>query len=345
MAELQTVFLTGASGFIAKHIVLQLLNAGYQVRGSVRSLDRADEVRAAIEPHLVDPSDLSQRLSFVALDLGSDAGWAEAMQGCEALLHTASPFPLAQPRNEQDLIRPAVDGTLRALKAASAAGIERVVLTSSAVAVMYGRLPPGKLAYDEADWSDDADSAQNAYGRSKTQAEQAAWAYVRTTDPSMRLTTINPVLVVGPALDRHYGTSLSLMERMYSGKDPMQPRFGIPLVDVRDVAAMHVRALGAPDSVGRRLLASDRFMWMSDIAAVIKEAYPGQPIKVRIAPDFVIKAMSFFDKDISTIVPQLGVIREVSNARARSVLGMEFIPARDAILASCASVEAYSSRL
>lgn len=337
----ETVFLTGASGFIAKHIIVQLLNAGYRVRGSVRSLSRSDEIIKAVTPQLDDASKLEERLSFVALDLSNDDGWDGVMEGCSALLHTASPFPLKQPDNDEEIIRPAVDGTERALKAAQAAGIERVVLTSSAVAVMHSDLPRGRQAYDEADWSEDFYPTQNAYGRSKTHAEKAAWAFVAKDGVTVRLTTINPVLVLGPALDGNYGTSLQVAERIFSGKDPMQPRFGIPVVDVRDVAAMHVKALSTPQSEGQRILASESFQWMKDMAETMKQAYPDRGIKAREAPDFLIKMMALFDSDIKTIIPQLGVPKHISNQRAKDVLGIDFIPARDAILASAESIKDY----
>lgn len=342
MADTQIVFLTGASGFIAKHIVLKLLNAGYHVRGSVRSLSRGDEVRNAVRSHLDDADNLDERLSFVALDLGSDDGWEGVMDGCSALLHTASPFPLEQPENEDDIIRPAVDGTVRALKTADAAGIDRVVLTSSAVAVMYGPLAAGKTAYDESDWSEDYYPTQNAYGRSKTRAEKAAWAFIANDAPLMKLTTINPVLVTGPALDGNIGSSLEVIERVFSGADPMQPRFGIPLVDVRDVADMHVKALSTPASEGQRVLASESFVWMVDIAKTMKAAYPKRSIKTIVAPDFLLKFLALFDSTLKTIVPSLGEVKAISNERAKTLFGMDFIPAKDSILASCESLLAFS---
>ena len=241
---MQTVLLTGASGYIAKHIAVQLLNAGYAVRASLRNLNRADEVRAAVLPHVTGA--VGDRLTFVALDLEQDAGWAEALKGVDALMHTASPFPLAQPKDPQDLIRPAVQGALRALKAAQAAGVTRVILTSSVVAVMGDPLTTGKTTYDEADWTRSDDPQATPYALSKTLAERAAWDYVRDHAPQMQLTTINPGLVIGPPLDKHFGSSVSVVERFLNAKDPMLPRFGLPTVDVRDVALAHVRALATP---------------------------------------------------------------------------------------------------
>ena len=336
MAE--TILLTGASGFIAKHIALQLLLAGHAVRGTLRTPGRAEEVRAALRPHLPDPAMADARLSFATADLTADAGWSEAMAGCTAVIHTASPFPLRQPRDEADLIRPAVDGTLRVLRAARQAGVGRVVLTSSAVAVMYGDLPEGRRTYDERDWSQDDHPTQTAYGRSKTHAERAAWSFVQEEAPTIARTTINPVLVAGPALDGHYGTSLRVIERVLSGKDPMQPRFGLPVVDVRDVAAMHVRALEVPASAGKRFLASESFLWLADMARLLADAWPDRGIRDRVAPDFMIRAMGLLDADVKSISSQLGVRLEVSNERARDLLGIDFIPAREAVLASARSI-------
>ena len=336
-----TVFLTGASGFIAKHIVLGLLNAGYAVRGSVRSLKRADEVRDAVRPHLDDAGNLDERLTFTALDLGKDDGWEGAMDGCSALLHTASPFPIVQPKTDEEIIRPAVDGTVRALREAKRAGIDRVVLTSSAVAVMYGDLPAGRSVYDERDWSEDFHPTQNAYGRSKTHAERAAWDFIKNEAPDMKLTTINPVLVTGPSLDEHIGTSLEVVERVLKSSDPMLPRFGIPLVDVRDVAAMHVKALSTPESEGQRVLAAEGCLWMAEMARAMQARYPDRKIKSAVAPDFMLRVLSLFDPSIKTILPQLGIVKKVSNERARSVLGIDFIPARESLLASTDSLIKY----
>ncbi|MEL6798654.1 MAG: NAD-dependent epimerase/dehydratase family protein [Pseudomonadota bacterium] len=200
----QTVLLTGVTGFIAKRIALDLLNAGHTVRGSLRSAARADEVRDALRPHLTDPTALN-RLSFVELDLNSDTGWDAALQGTDALMHTASPFPMAQPKDENDIIRPAVDGTLRALRAAQKAGVTRVILTSSVVAIEATDV--GTRPYTPDDWSDPTHPKSNAYYKSKTLAERAAWDFV-ANHPEMQLTTVNPALVLGTPMDANYGTSL-----------------------------------------------------------------------------------------------------------------------------------------
>ena len=332
MANAGSVLVTGASGYIAKHIVVQLLNAGFTVTGSLRRLDRAGEVRAAVLPHLTDAADLDKRLRFVTLDLERDDGWTTALQGIDALIHTASPFPLVQPKDEDDLIRPAVQGALRALRAAHAAGVGRVVMTSSSAAVMVG--DHGERPADESDWSDLSAPGASAYVKSKTLAERAAWDFVATTAPDMALTVINPVLVLGPPLDAHYGSSVSIIQRVLTAKDPAVPRIGFPVVDVRDVALMHLRALQQPETAGKRYIASDRFMWFEDIAKTLATAYPNRKIVTRVAPTILLRLLAIFDPVIRGILPMLGKREDASNARARAEMGMVFIPAADSLRAT-----------
>lgn len=323
----ETVLLTGISGFIAKHIAAKLLAAGYRVRGSVRRLDRVDEVRAALLP-VVGPEAL-ERLSFVALDLEQDAGWDQAMAGVKALLHTASPFPIAQPKDPQVLIRPAVEGTLRALRAAAAAGVLRVILTSSTAAVTdtskHG-------LQDETDWCDPDAGDTSAYSRSKTMAEQAAWACAAET--GLKLTTINPGFVMGPPLDKHYGSSIGVIRRMLRAKDPMVPMLDFPVVDVRDVAEMHLRALERPETAGMRILGVAGNMTMPAMAAELKRIYPKRRIPTKVAPRFVLRVLALFDPQIKAILPGLGQSHPMSNARARQVLEMRFISPEGALRAS-----------
>lgn len=323
----ETVLLTGISGFIAKHIAAKLLLAGHTVRGSLRRPDRADEVRAALAP--VVPPEALERLSFVALDLEQDAGWTDAMAGITALLHTASPFPVAQPKDPQVLIRPAVEGTLRALKAAHAAGVERVVLTSSTAAVTDSAKHGMQ---DETDWCNPDAPDTSTYSRSKTLAEQAAWAFAG--EAGLNLTTINPGFVMGPPLDAHYGSSIGVIRRLMRGKDPMVPMLDFPVVDVRDVAEAHLRALERPESAGMRILCVAGNMTMPAMAAELKRLYPKRRIATRVAPRFALKLLALFDPQIKAILPSLGHSHPMSNARARSVLGMRFISPEGALRAS-----------
>jgi dihydroflavonol-4-reductase len=320
------VVLTGITGFIAKRIAFDLLEAGYTVRGTLRSAARAAEVRDALHPRLSDPAALN-RLDFVELDLMQDAGWAEAMDGADALFHTASPFPMAQPKNEADLIAPAVEGTRRALRAAHAAGITRVVLTSS-VAAIEARAKRG--AYTEDDWSDPAHPKSTAYYKSKTRAERAAWDFVGE-HPDIQLTTINPALVLGSPMDRHYGTSLALIERLLGGTDPMLPDIGFGVVDVADVSAMHVAALERPESVGQRVIASNGTMTLPRIAQHLAARHPDRRIATRIAPKPLLWLLSRVDPSIRTVLPSVGTAPHFDTTRAREMLGITFTAPLEAI--------------
>ncbi|MBF9030821.1 NAD-dependent epimerase/dehydratase family protein [Rhodobacterales bacterium HKCCE3408] len=327
------VLLTGTTGFIAKRIALDLLDAGHRVRGSLRSPGRAEEVRNAIAPKLADASVLD-RLTFVTLDLTKDDGWPEAMDGVDALVHTASPFPMTQPKNDEDLIRPAVDGTLRALRAAEAAGVTRVVMTSSVVAIEAQDDP---MPWSEANWTDPGHPRATAYYQSKTLAERAAWDFV-AEHPQIRLTTINPALVLGEPLDPHTGTSLGLVERVLGGKDPMVPDIGFGVVDVADVSAMHVRALTTPEAEGKRFIASAGTMTMPQMARHLKAAHPDRKIATGVAPKWLLRLLSLADPSIRTVLPGIGVYPTFDNTQARSVLGIDFTPAETALDRAAAAI-------
>jgi dihydroflavonol-4-reductase len=329
------VLLTGASGYIGKHITLRLLTDGYDVRASVRSKGKAEEVRAAVAAHLPAGFDLDAKLSFVELDLESDAGWAGAIDGVDALIHSASPFPIASPKDENDLIRPAVEGTLRALKAAHGAGVTRVVLTSSVAAIYGNDLPAGKHEFDETFWTDvNHPIGRGAYTKSKTLAEKAAWDYIAAEAPEIELTTVNPVLVVGAPLDKHFGSSVSVIERILNGKDPVLPDLSFSLVDVRDVATMHVKALSTDASKGQRFIASAGLRTFVQIAKAIKTTYPQRKVTLAQAPNLLIKFLALFDGEIRAVLPSLGKHIGVNSSKAQSVLGIDFISVEDSVAAT-----------
>jgi dihydroflavonol-4-reductase len=324
---MQTIVLTGISGFIAKHVALKLLAAGHSVRGSLRNLGRADEVRAALAPHL-DASAMG-RLSFTALDLTRDDGWDAAMAGATALIHTASPFPIEQPKNPDDLIRPAVGGTLRALRAAHGAGITRVVLTSSTAAIVDTHKSGMQ---DETDWCNVDAPDTTAYSKSKTLAERAAWDFASAH--GLALTTINPGFVLGAALDLHYGSSLSVVERLLKGRDPMLADVSFTCVDVQDVALAHLRAIDRPQTAGLRIACVAGTLSLPDMARVLKASYPQRRIAQRIAPRSVLRLLALFDPSIRTILPSLGQVHHVANARARQELDIRFTSPEGALRAS-----------
>ncbi|MEJ7728977.1 MAG: aldehyde reductase [Polyangiaceae bacterium] len=247
-----TVLVTGATGFVAKHCIAALLRAGYAVRGTVRDLARAEAVRAAVHDAGGEPA----RLSFAVGALDDDAGWAEAVAGCGGVLHVASPFPVAEPKRPEDVVRPAREGTLRVLRAARDAGVRRVVLTSSVLAVTLPlRDEPGHI-YDERDWTDPERSGLTAYMASKAIAERAAWDFVRREGKGLELVAVNPALVLGPVLDADLSASLEVLRLMARGSYPMVPRARLNVCDVRDVAEVHVRALSEPAAAGERFLVS-----------------------------------------------------------------------------------------
>lgn len=333
------VLVTGASGYIAKHLVLRLLNAGHKVRGSVRSEARGEEIRADLTPHLDDADKALARLDFVALDLGHDAGWDAAMDGIDVVMHTASPFPMVQPKDEQDTIRPAVDGALRALRAAKAAGVKRVILTSSIVAIYGKDHAQSGGAFTEEDWSDTDKPGATPYLKSKTFAERAAWDFVRDQAPEIALTTINPGLVLGAPIGSGYGTSVAVIERILKAQDPMLPNLGFSLVDVGDIAEMHIRAMDRPESIGKRFIGAERSMWFVEIAQTIKDAMPHRKIVTRRAPNVVVRMLALFDPAIRSILPDLGQRKEMSNAQARDILAMEFRDTRDSIRETAAFLD------
>jgi len=327
-----SVFISGASGYIGKHITLQLLNQGYTVRASVRSQAKADEVIAAVTPHLANAAAINS-LSFVELDLLSDSGWTEALQGVDVLMHTASPFSIDKIKDENVLIRPAVDGTLRALRAAHAAGVKRVILTSSVAAIQGVELGQGATDYDESNWTDvSSPLGRDPYTKSKTLAERAAWDYVSTEAPEIALTTINPSMVMGAPLDRNYGTSVSVLERILDAKDPAMPDLTFSVVDVQDVAMMHVKSIDMKETEGQRYIAASSPITFVEIAKLLKRTFPNKKIVTRQAPKALILLLALFDAQIKSIVPSLGKPVRISSKKAQAAFDFDFIDIEKSIV-------------
>ncbi len=330
-----TVLITGVSGFIARQCALELLNAGYGVRGTLRSSRRADDVRASLSRHAP-----VARLEFAEADLESDAGWDAAVRGCGHVLHVASPFPAVQPKDEQDLIRPAVQGTLRVLRAAATGVAGRFVQTSSLVAVMYGHPHSRTRPFTEADWSLVDSPGVSAYAKSKTLAERAARDFVEKEGSGLHYSSVNPGLVLGPVLDRDIGTSAEIIQMFLTGKYPGAPRLAIPCVDVRDVARAHRLALEVDVPSGGRYLAADDSLWFIEIARAIREALgpAGRKAPRFELPDWMVRLASIFDATTRQAVPDLGRAMPIDNSLTRRTLGMEFIPARQAAVAMAKSL-------
>ncbi|MET0272227.1 MAG: aldehyde reductase [Phenylobacterium sp.] len=324
-----TVLVTGGSGYIGGWCVIGLLQQGHVVRTTVRSLEREPAVRAALGT-VVDPGN---RLSFHPAELTADAGWDAAMEGCDYVLHVASPLGVAEPKDPDELIVPARDGALRAVGAAIRAGVKRVVLTSSVAATSKG-LNRADWVSDESDWTDLSDRRVSAYARSKTIAERAAWDLVAASGGSTSLATVNPALVLGPVLSGDFSGSVQVVERLLSGRVPGLPRLGFNIVDVRDVADLHIRAMTAPEAAGQRFVAAGQYAWMGDLAALLRARLGEGAAKVptRKVPDFVIRLASLFDKDLGSVTPSLGHRHDNSSAKAQRLLGWRPRPLEETVL-------------
>jgi nucleoside-diphosphate-sugar epimerase len=330
------VLVTGGSGFIGSHCIAKLLVAGHEVRATLRDPSREADVRAALRTAAVDPVD---RLSFARADLELDAGWTAAAAGCEYVLHVASPFPAAQPSHEDELIVPAREGTLRVLRAALSAGVKRVVLTSSFAAIGYGQ-PPRSVAFDERDWTVPA-AGVSAYVKSKTLAERAAWDFIAAGGAALELSVVNPVAVFGPVLGPDYSTSIHLLKRMLDGGMPGNPQLYFGVVDVRDVADLHVLAMIRPAARGERFLAvAGDFMSLRDIAKVLKRRMGtlGSRVGTGQLPNWVLRAAAWFNPLAREILPELGKRKSASNAKAKRLLGWEPRSNEEAIVAGAESL-------
>jgi dihydroflavonol-4-reductase len=325
----ETVLVTGGSGFLGGWCVVELLRRGYRVRTTLRSAAREAEVRAAVGAQV----QTGDRLSVHLADLGADVGWREAVAGCDYVLHVASPFPSVQPKDADELIVPARDGALRVLRASLAAGVKRVVLTSSVAAVRNAgeRAPDRPLTED--DWTDGADTRLTPYTRSKTIAELAAWDLVREAGETDRLTTVNPSAIIGPLLGPDRSYSLQSVERLLGGM-PGVPRLGFSFVDVRDVAALEVTAMGAPAAAGERFIAAGPFLWMAQVAAILRDRLGPEARKVprRVVPDLLVRAMAVFDPEVRSVLGDLGQEVAYSSQKAYDRLGWRPRPIEDSIV-------------
>lgn len=326
--QAETVLVSGGSGFLGGWCLVELLRRGYRVRTTVRDIAREAQVRARVEPEV----DAGDRLSVHAADLLDDAGWAEAAEGCSYILHVASPFPPVQPKDPDELIVPAREGTLRVLRAGLDAGVRRVVVTSSVAAVRGGvKSAPAPLT--EADWTDPDDLGLEPYTRSKTIAERAAWDLVEERGESAKLAVVNPGAILGPVLSDDRSYSLALIERLLKGI-PGAPRIGFSVVDVRDVADLQIRAMTAPAAGGERFIAVARFQWMAEIAAVLRERLGPAAAKVpsRTIPNLAVRAMGIFDPSVRSVASQLGQKVELSSQKAEAVLGWSPRPVDETIV-------------
>lgn len=333
MADL--VLVTGISGFLGGHVALQLLKKGYRVRGSLRSLDKADKVRETMKAHGADVANLE----FVALDLNSDEGWDAAMDGVKYLQHIASPFVTTIPKDKFELIRPAVDGTTRAITAAFKSNVERIIVTSSFAAIGYGHHT--KTDFTAEDWTITNGPELNAYVESKTLAERAAWDLAEKANRTNDLATINPGLIVGPLLDDDAGTSGAIIQDALSGKYPAAPAISMIVVDVRDVAEMHVAAMEKSEAGGNRFPASAGTFSIFEISQMAGKALPDYAGKLPkfVLPNWATRMMALLVPELKGITDELGLVRTMDQAPLKDLLGHDAIPAPDAVAATAHSLK------
>ena len=315
------VLVTGGTGFIAIHTILLLLHKGFKVRTTLRNLNRRSEV---IEMLKNGGEDSFDNIEFIEADLMKDDNWAKAVRNCKFVLHIASPLPVREPKNANELILPAREGTLRVLKAAGNAGVKRVVMTSSIAAIGSGMSPENHI-FTEDDWTD-PNSNISAYAKSKTLAELAAWDFINNQDSSLELTVINPVVVLGPVLGKDFSNSIQIVEQLMTGKIPAIPKINLGVVDVRDVADIHIRAMTSPEAKGQRFIASSgSSISLPEIAGILRSQQNRFARKVTrwIMPDWMVKLAAFFIPDMKPVVFQLGKSKVISNEKAKMLLGWQ----------------------
>jgi nucleoside-diphosphate-sugar epimerase len=332
-----TVLVTGGSGFIGAHCILQLLAAGYRVRTTVRNLKREADVRTMLKEGGAEPGDL---LSFFAADLEKDAGWAPAVAGCDYVLHVASPLPPSTPKHEDELIVPAREGTLRVLRAARDAGVKRVVVTSSFAAIGYGHKDQ-TTPFTEKDWTDPNGDDVTPYVKSKTLAERAAWDFVAKEGGDLELSVVNPVGVFGPVLGPDYASSILIVQRMMDGAMPGAPKLYFGVVDVRDVADLHLRAITHPAAKGERFLAmAGEVMSILDIAKVLKSRMgaAAKRVPTRELPNWLVRLVALRDPALKAVLPGLGKVKNATNEKARRVLGWAPRSKEESIMATAESL-------
>lgn len=333
----ELVLVTGGSGFVGVHCILALLNAGYRVRTTVRSGKREADVLAMLKIGGIDAGDA---LSFAYADLMADAGWPEAVAGCRYVLHVASPFPPDVPKHEDELIIPAREGALRVLRAARDAGVERVVLTSSFAAIGYGQTPVAGHPFTEENWTNLSEKV-SAYVKSKTLAERAAWDFIGSQGGALELAVVNPVGIFGPVLGPDLSTSTQFIKRLLDGQVPGLPRMVFGVVDVRDVADLHLRAMTNPAAKGERFLAvSGEFMTMLEIAQTLRARLGNAALRVttRVLPNWLVRLVGLFDGQAAQIVTELGKARNATGAKAMRMLGWAPRAREDALVATAESL-------
>jgi nucleoside-diphosphate-sugar epimerase len=331
------VLVTGGSGFVGGHCIVQLLQKGYKVRTTIRSMSKREKVFEMLKNGEIQSFD---NISFAVADLSDDSNWNEAVKGCDYILHIASPIHLSIPKDENEMIEPAVNGTLRVLKAARNAGAKRVVMTSNFGAVGYSHKDKSKLITEES-WTDPNEKGLSAYNKSKIFAEKAAWEFIKNEGGDLELTVINAVAIFGPALDAKLSSGFELLKNVINGTMKRIPNLELAIVDVRDLADLHIKAMESANAKGQRFLAlSDGSMTLPEIAGFLKNKMPGliSRASIKTVPNWVVKFAGLFNAKARALAPMLGVNRKASNEKAKSVLGWVPRPKEEALIASAESL-------
>ena len=330
------VLLTGISGWIAKHTAIELLNAGYEVLGTIRNKNLVDQTKQTLSKYAS-----TEKLSFVELDLLKDDGWNEAAKGCRYIFHVASPFPMKVSSNRENLLPVAVDGTLRVLNAGLNAGVEQIIKTSSIVAMFRKPNRTNPYTFGENDWSDENwIEGVSDYFLSKTKAEKAAWRLMESKGLKNKLTTINPGGVFGDALDKKGGTSIEYIRQFMKGKFPGAPKFAVLISDVKDIAKAHVACIGNNKVGGRRLIVGKDVKRLVELSQLIAEAMPEYKKKLptKELPNLMVKLISYIDSSAKTMIPDLGIMMQTDTSYAEEILGFKFKSAKGCISENAKSV-------
>ena len=323
----QTVLVTGGTGYIAGELIKQLLDRDWTIHTTVRSKAKSE---AQLRERFGNPD--PDRLKVFEVDLMSDDGWAEAVAGCSHVAHVASPIPAKPPKHEDDLIVPAREGTLRALRFAKEAGVQRFVQTSSTAAVVYGR-DRGEYTCDESDWTDIEHPDAYPYVKSKTIAERAARDWVAKNAPDMEFVSVNPGMVLGPVDSADFSASVELVQQLLDGSMPMAPDLGFPIVDIRDIASLHVKALETPEIGGERFLGAGPFLKAIEVSKILRDRLGDKARKAptRRMPDWLVSVLALFNAEVRGIKSELGKVRHVDASHSRDLLDWTMRPVEDTI--------------
>lgn len=330
------VLVTGISGFLGAHLAIHLLENGYEVTGTLRNLKRAEAVKTLLARHTRHVG----QLHLVQAELTDAPVWLEVTKGMDYVQHVASPNPRELPKNENELLVPAINGVRHVLQAAAANGVKRVVLTSSSSALMYGR-PQGQESgrYDESMWTDVTNRVDNtAYYRSKTLAERAAWDFMHDDTSGLELTTVLPGLILGPVLEEDFGNSANAVLKLLDGSMPAVPDMGFDIVDVRSITDLLLRAQEQPAAAGQRFLGTAGFLTLAQMATLLRTQFPDRKIPRRVLPNFLTRALSWFDPTIRPILVDLGHRRQGDSRKARQQLGWQPLDSPTAVLACAESL-------